>query len=177
MLIFINLTLLIYNCKSNENKSCCVKLCLWVTHFSTRRHTLQESSSMSSVTSDNTNQHIVIRFSSLSITLFWWLSVFKHVSFAPMSSNNHNTAESSSPVEMVVQVAISLKMPPFWNQDLVLLFAHIKAQFASSRISSEATHHTYIIGLFSLKIMNMVRDLILAPGSFVSYDTFKSTLI
>ncbi|XP_014778807.1 uncharacterized protein LOC106875253 [Octopus bimaculoides] len=75
------------------------------------------------------------------------------------------------------QAAISIKVPLFSTLDPPLWFCYIVAQFASSRITSNATRLTHIIGSLSPEILNEVRELIMAPPDTVSFDTFKTTLL
>ncbi|XP_014769055.1 uncharacterized protein LOC106868355 [Octopus bimaculoides] len=88
-----------------------------------------------------------------------------------------NPAANTSPTDMTFEAAITWRIPPFWTHDPVLWFHHIEAQFSSHRVLSDASRLSHVIGSLSLEIMNVVRDLIMAPHGSVSYDTFKTTLI
>uniref|UniRef100_A0A0L8ICP0 DUF7041 domain-containing protein n=2 Tax=Octopus bimaculoides TaxID=37653 RepID=A0A0L8ICP0_OCTBM len=78
---------------------------------------------------------------------------------------------------MTFQAAITWRIPPFWTHDPALWFHHIEAQFSSHRVLSDASRLSHVIGSLSPEIMNVVRDLIMAPHGSVSYNTFKTTLI
>uniref|UniRef100_A0A0L8FP06 DUF7041 domain-containing protein n=1 Tax=Octopus bimaculoides TaxID=37653 RepID=A0A0L8FP06_OCTBM len=92
-----------------------------------------------------------------------------------------NTTDSAQPrhtksgriVRWSVQVfraAISIKLPFFWSFDPALWFAHVEAQFAANRITSNAAKLTHLIGDLSPEIMMEVRDLIMAPPESATVD-------
>ncbi|XP_014790061.1 uncharacterized protein LOC106883541 [Octopus bimaculoides] len=78
---------------------------------------------------------------------------------------------------MAFQAAVMLKIPPYWMHDPILWFHHIAAQFSSNWIVNDVARLTHMTGSLSSEIMNVIRDLILAPPGSTSYDTFKTTLI
>ena len=71
----------------------------------------------------------------------------------------------------------ALRIPPFWSNDPILWFTHVKAQFFTHGIHSDAARLNHIVGSLSHEVMAEVRDFIMAPPGTVTYDTFRTELI
>uniref|UniRef100_A0A0L8I7L5 DUF7041 domain-containing protein n=1 Tax=Octopus bimaculoides TaxID=37653 RepID=A0A0L8I7L5_OCTBM len=72
---------------------------------------------------------------------------------------------------MTFQAAITWRMPPFWTHDPALWFHHIEAQFSSHQVLSDASRLLHVIGSLSPEIMNVVRDIIIAPHEELGHRT------
>ena len=68
------------------------------------------------------------------------------------------------PVAVPIPLAgVSLKLPPFWQNDPTLWFAQVEAQFQTRRITSQATKFAHIVASLPPDVAQEVRDLLIDP--------------
>ena len=74
--------------------------------------------------------------------------------------------------------AVSLKLPPYWPNDLQIWFPEVEAQFATRGIAAQRTRFDYVVAnLTAPDIATERRDLILRPPEENPYDVLKPQLI
>jgi hypothetical protein len=72
---------------------------------------------------------------------------------------------------------VSLKMPPFWQDDPILWFAQIESQFVLSGVSSDNTKFHAVACALENPIAKLVRDIIIKPPNEGKYNFLKDALI
>ena len=73
--------------------------------------------------------------------------------------------------------AVSLKLPPYWPNDLQIWFAQVEAQFATRGIAVKRTRFDYVVTNLTPDIAIKIRNLILKPPEENPYDILKAQLI
>lgn len=76
----------------------------------------------------------------------------------------------------MADVAVIIKLAPFWSADPALWFAQAEAQFATRNITTELAKFRHIIATLAPEVATEVRDLLLAPPEN-PYTTLKAALI
>lgn len=72
---------------------------------------------------------------------------------------------------------VTVRLPPFWQEDPEIWFAQIEAQFTVSGTTADATKFYMVIQQLDHKIAREVRDVITNPPRNDKYDRLKSELI
>ena len=72
---------------------------------------------------------------------------------------------------------VSLKLPPFWQEDPALWFHQMEAQFATKGITQQVTKYHYIVGSLAPEIAREVRDVIVTVPAVAPFDTLKERLV
>ena len=72
---------------------------------------------------------------------------------------------------------LSLKLPPFWQEDPALWFPQVEAQFATKGITQQLTKYHYIVGLLAPETAREVHDVIVTIPATNPFDTLKEHLI
>ena len=72
---------------------------------------------------------------------------------------------------------VSLKLPPFWQEDTALWFHQVEAQFATKGITQQLTKYHYIVGSLALEITREVRDVIVTVLADAPFETLKERLV
>ena len=72
---------------------------------------------------------------------------------------------------------VSLKLPPFWQEDLALWFHQVEAQFATKGITQQLTQYHYIVGSLAPETAREIRDVIVTIPATNPFDTLKECLI
>ena len=72
---------------------------------------------------------------------------------------------------------VSLKLPPFWQEDPALWCHQVEAQFATKGITQQLTKYQYIVGSQAPEIAREVRDVIVTVPSVAPFDTLKEHLV
>lgn len=73
--------------------------------------------------------------------------------------------------------AVSLKLPPFWQNDPTLWFAQVEAQFQTRGITAQATKFAHIVGCLQPDVAQEVRDLLIDPPQSHPFDVLRLELI
>lgn len=76
----------------------------------------------------------------------------------------------------MADVAVVLKLAPFWSADPALWFAQTEAQFATRNITTELTKFRHIVATLAPEVATEVRDLLLQPPA-QTYTALKEALI
>ena len=72
---------------------------------------------------------------------------------------------------------VSLKLPPFWQDDPALWFHQVEAQFATKGITQQLTKYNYIVSSLAPEIGREVRDVIVTVPADAPFDTLKERLV
>lgn len=72
---------------------------------------------------------------------------------------------------------VSIKIPPFWEDDPAMWFAQIEMQFIMNGVSQDTTKFYYIASTLNQKQATEVRDIILNPPESNKYEKLKTELI
>ena len=72
---------------------------------------------------------------------------------------------------------VSLKLPPFLQEDPALWFQQIDAQFSTMRITQQLTKYHYIVGSLAPDTARKVYDVIITIPATNPFDTMKEHLI
>ena len=72
---------------------------------------------------------------------------------------------------------VSLKLPPFWQEDPALWFHQVEAQFATNGITQQLTKYHYIVGSLAPEIAREVRDIIVTVPAVAPFDSLKERLV
>ncbi|CAH8648271.1 unnamed protein product [Dicrocoelium dendriticum] len=78
-------------------------------------------------------------------------------------------------VESMLSV-VSLSVPPFWDMDPVLWFAHLEAEFYNHRITSDYAKYCKLLSYLPKEISMQVRDVIISQTEN-RYEAFKEATI
>lgn len=71
---------------------------------------------------------------------------------------------------------VSMKIPPFWDQDPELWFAQLEAQFSLAGISTHKSKFNYVLGNIEQRILRRVADIVQSPPDD-PYTALKNRLI
>ena len=72
---------------------------------------------------------------------------------------------------------VSLKLPPFWQEDPAFWFHQVEAQFAMKGITQQLTKYHYIVGSLAPETSREVCDVIVTIPATNPFDTLKERLI
>lgn len=72
---------------------------------------------------------------------------------------------------------VSVKLPPFWPEDVELWFAQVEAQFTIANIVQERTKFAYAVAQLEGRYAHEVRDIIKSPPAVNPYNHLKNELI
>lgn len=86
-----------------------------------------------------------------------------------------DTPEDDPPAPQVNK--ISIKSPPFWNEDPELWFSHVEEQFRQNVITRDKTKYSHVLAQLDLKTSREVRDIIVNPPIEDRYIALKFALI
>ena len=78
-------------------------------------------------------------------------------------------------VEAARVSAVSVKLPPFWNDKTTLWFAQAEAQFALRNITEQRTKFNHVLAILDSRTAERAMDIIAAPGE-TAYDDLKVRL-
>ena len=73
--------------------------------------------------------------------------------------------------------AVSVKLPPFWPDNIEAWFSQIESQFRTKKIIAELTKFDYVVQALSQTEVVKVLDLVQSPPPLVPYSTLKKRLL
>ncbi len=71
----------------------------------------------------------------------------------------------------------SVRLPPFWPDDIELWFARVEAQFRRSRINSDLAKFDHVVEGLDDRVAREVRNIICNPPVSEKYATMKRTIM
>lgn len=72
---------------------------------------------------------------------------------------------------------VSVKVPPFWDENPKIWFAQVEAQFANSGVHSDVSKFNTVVAAIETRILAQVSDAILSPPPDGKYVYFKKVLL
>lgn len=72
---------------------------------------------------------------------------------------------------------VTVKPPPFWQQNPVLWFAQLESQFVLANITTDETKYSYVVAALNEDMALEVQDILVLPPSTDRYTTLKNALI
>lgn len=72
---------------------------------------------------------------------------------------------------------VSIKIPPFWEEDPEIWFSQVEAQFSNNSITSDSTKYNYIVGSMEARILKQVHEVVIKPPEANKYESLKQKII
>lgn len=72
---------------------------------------------------------------------------------------------------------VSVKPPPFWQQNPVLWFAQLESQFVLAQVTTDHTKYSYVVAALSEEMALEVQDILSSPPNVDRYPAIKNALI
>ncbi|XP_018376004.1 PREDICTED: uncharacterized protein LOC108769483 [Trachymyrmex cornetzi] len=72
---------------------------------------------------------------------------------------------------------ITLRIPPFWPEELELWFAQLEGQFELCRVTSDHERYVHALSKIEPKQAKEVKDIIISPPSSGKYEVLKKALV
>lgn len=72
---------------------------------------------------------------------------------------------------------VSVKAPPFWQNNVGLWFSNLESQFVIAGISTEETKFHYVVASLDSEVSSRVADLITTPPDTNPFQTLKQRLV
>ena len=73
--------------------------------------------------------------------------------------------------------AASVKLPPFWSDDVSVWFTRVEAMFRTANITQDATKFDYIVSVLDPTVAKEVFHIARSPPASDKYNTIKAALI
>jgi len=89
-----------------------------------------------------------------------------------IEGNNHPRPEVQAAPQQAVN-RVSVKLPPFWPDDVELWFAQVEAQFTVAQILQETTKFAYAVSQLEGRYAHEVKDIIKTPPAINPYNYLK----
>lgn len=86
-------------------------------------------------------------------------------------------SSSSTSSAMSSTSAVSIKLPPFWQDEPTLWFSQVESMFSTKGITQDKTKYDYIVSALDNKAALEIKPTIVKPPTEKMYDTIKSVLI
>lgn len=73
--------------------------------------------------------------------------------------------------------SVEFHSPPFWENDPVLWFINLEANFFNRRVTSDCAKYNQLINRLPQNISSQVRDILSCPPPEMKYETLKQAII
>ena len=102
-------------------------------------------------------------------------------SSSSMASNEtvlEQKTNDDSPITSTSTVnKVSVKVPPFWNENPQIWFSQVEAQFSNSGITSDSSKFNTVVAAMESKVLAQISDAVINPPAQGKYDNLKSKLL
>ena len=88
-----------------------------------------------------------------------------------------NVLPSADASNVSAIAAASVKLPPFWTEDVSAWFMRVEAMFRTSNISQDQTKFDYIVSSLDPRVVKEVLHVIKSPPAAEKYGTLKTALV
>ncbi|KAB0803738.1 hypothetical protein PPYR_00708 [Photinus pyralis] len=88
-----------------------------------------------------------------------------------MDGVNNAAAEGSANIARV-----SIKIPPFWQQNPQLWFVQVESQFITHKITSDNTKYHHVLASIESEVLERISDFVLTPPGSNKYEQLKDKL-
>lgn len=92
-----------------------------------------------------------------------------------MTENNATQGDGSQNITTINRV--SVKVPPFWNENPQIWFSQVEAQFSVAGISLDATKFNTVVAAMESKVLSQISDAVINPPPDGKYDNLKTKLL
>ena len=96
---------------------------------------------------------------------------------AALTTLNVLPSASSSASNVSSIAAASVKLPPFWSEDVSVWFMRVEAMFRTSKITQDETKFDYIVSALDPTVAKEVFHIAKSPPVADKYETIKAALI
>lgn len=94
-----------------------------------------------------------------------------------VNSDSEDPSKIQSKDNVCFHEVQAVKLPPFWAHSPATWFIQAEAQFALSRITSDATKYNYVVANLSQDIAESIADQLESPPTTEMYENIKKILI
>lgn len=92
-------------------------------------------------------------------------------------SNDGSSGSMQVPQDNTTINRVSVKVPPFWDENPEIWFAQVEAQFANAGVISDISKFNTVVAAIETKILTQITDAVLQPPDAGKYLNLKAVLL
>lgn len=106
----------------------------------------------------------------------------KHTTVLGQSTSSQSTSELVTPIQSGRHEEpsinrVSVKVPPFWDENPEIWFAQVEAQFANAGVIADLSRFNTVVAAIETKILTQITDAVLQPPETDKYLNLKTVLL